>query len=165
MPCAFSAAAKPSRSTPLGRRMVYCAQTERAARGEMRHGHDIAEPSRIALRDHVARGDLVIEDFQLLDQDRGLHGVEPSGQAEADIVVFVRALAVDADAAQRRGKFGIVGEDRAAVAEAAERFGREKAGRGGMAVGAEPAALVARAKTLRGIIEHEQAFGFARPRR
>ncbi len=49
-----------------------------------------------------------------------------AGQAEADVVVFVRALAVDADAAQRLGQFGIVGEDRAAVAEAAERLGRER---------------------------------------
>ena len=57
-------------------------------------------------------------------------------------------------------QFGIVGEDRAAVAEAAERLGREKAGRGGKAEGAEPTALVARAKTLCRVIEHEQAFGF-----
>ena len=58
------------------------------------------------------------------------------------------------------GEFGVVGEYRAAVAEAAERLGREKAGRGGKAEGAEPAALVAGAKTLRGVIEHEHALGF-----
>ena len=130
-----------------------------AAGGKPRHGHDIAEPARIALGDLVARGDLVLEDLQLLDQDRRLHGVEPPGQAEADIVVFVRTLPVHANAAQRLGKLVIVGEDRAAVAEAAERLCREKAGRGGKAEGAEPAALVARAKALRGVIEHEQAFG------
>ena len=140
--------------------MVYCAQTEVQPAASRGTRHDIAEPARIALGDLVARGDLVLEDLQLLDQDRRLHGVEPPGQAEADIVVFVRALAVDANAAQRLGKLGIVGEDRAAVAEAAERLGREEAGRGGKAEGAEPAALVARAKTLRGVIEHEQALGF-----
>ena len=159
MPCAFSAAAKPSRSTPFGSRMVYCAQTEVQPAGETRNGHDIAEPSRIALGDLVARGDFVLEDLQLLDQDRRLHGVEPPGQPETDIVVFVRTLAVDADAAQRLGKFGVVGEDRAAVAKTAERLGREKAGRGGEAEGAEPAALVAGAESLRGVVEHEQALG------
>ena len=56
-------------------------------------------------------------------------------------------------------EFGIVGEDRAAVAEAAERLGREEAGRGRKAEGAEPAALVARAESLRGVVEHEQALG------
>ena len=71
-----------------------------------------------------------------------------------------RALAVDADAAQGLRKFRVVGEDRAAVAEAAERLCREKAGRGGKAEGAEAAALVARAEALRGVVEHEQALGF-----
>ena len=64
-----------------------------------------------------------------------------------------------ADAAQRLGKLGIVGEDRAAIAEAAERLGRKEAGRGRKPEGAELAALVARAKALRGVVEHEQAFG------
>ena len=58
------------------------------------------------------------------------------------------------------GEFGVVGENRAAVAKAAERFCREKAGRGREAEAAETAALVACAERLRGIIEHEQAFGF-----
>ena len=126
MPCAFNAAAKPSRSQPSGSRMVYCAQTEVQPPARARNGHDIAETARIALRDQIARGDLVLEDFQFLEQDRRLHGVEPAGEPEPDIVVFVRTLAVNADAAQRCGQFGIVGENRAAVAEAAERFGREK---------------------------------------
>ena len=47
-----------------------------------------------------------------------------------------------ADAAQGFGQRGIIGEDRAAVAVAAERLGREEAGRGGKAEGAEAAALV-----------------------
>ncbi len=57
------------------------------------------------------------------------------------------------------GKLVIVGEDRAAIAIAAERLGREEAGRGGKPEGAELAALVAGAKALRGIIEHEQSLG------
>ena len=60
-----------------------------------------------------------------------------AGQAEADIVVFVGALAVHANAAQRVRQLVIVGEDRAAIAVAAERLGREEAGRGGKTEGAE----------------------------
>ena len=97
-----------------------------AAGGEPRHGDDIAEGAGVALRDPVARGDLVLEYLELLDQDRRLHGVEPPGQPEADIVVFVRALPVDADAAQRFRELVIVGEDRPAIAEAAERLCREE---------------------------------------
>src|SRR6185437_12070261 len=92
--------------------------------------------------------------------DRGLHGVEPPGQAEADIVVSVGALPVRADAFQGLRKLRVVGKDRAAVAEAAERLGREEAGCGGKAEGAEAPALVACAKTLRGVIQHEQTLGF-----
>src|SRR5712692_1475405 len=129
-----------------------------AAAGEARNGHDIAETTRIALRDLVARFDLVFEDFQFLDQNRCLHGIEPPGQPETDIVVFVETLAVDADAAQRLGEFGIVGENRSAVAKAAKRFCREKTGRGGKAKAAETAALVAGAKCLCRVIEHEHAL-------
>ena len=123
------------------------------------HRDDVAQATRIALGDPVAGGDLVVEDLQLLDQDRGLHGVEPAGQAEPDVVVFVDALPVHADAAQRRRELVVIGEDRAAVAEAAERLCREEAGRGGESEGAELAALVAGAETLSGVIEHEQALG------
>ena len=58
------------------------------------------------------------------------------------------------------GKLRIVGEDRAAVAEASERLGREKAGRGGKADRAEATALVGGAKTLRGVVENEHPLGF-----
>src|SRR5262249_4593190 len=81
-------------------------------------------------------------------------------QAEADIVVFVRALSVHADALQSLGKSGVISEDRAAVAKAAERFCREEAGCGREAKRAEATALIARTKALRGVIEHEQSLGF-----
>ena len=129
-----------------------------AAGRKARHSDDVGQAARIAFRDPVAGGDLVVEDLQLLDQDRGLHGVEPAGQAEADVVVFVDALPVHADAAQRRRELVVIGEDRAAVAEAAERLCREEAGRGRQRQRAELAALVARAKPLCGVVEHEQAF-------
>src|SRR5467141_2840360 len=111
-----------------------------AAVGEARNRHHIPEASRIALSHLVARGDFVLEDFQLLDQDRRLHGVEPPGEPETNIVVFVRTLAVNADAAQRLREFGIVGENRSAVAKAAQRLGGKKARRGDKAEGAETAA-------------------------
>ena len=88
----------------------------------------------------------------------GLHGVEAPGQAKTNVVVFFRALSVHADAPQRLRSFASSGENRAAIAEAAERLGGKEAGRGRVAEGAELAALVARAKGLRGIIEHEQAL-------
>ena len=49
-----------------------------------------------------------------------------AGQSEADIVVFVGALAVHADAAQRFGKLGIIGEDRAAIADSSRAAWRER---------------------------------------
>ena len=107
----------------------------------------------------VAGRDLVLENLQLLDQDRRLHGVEASCQTKAHIVVFVGALAVNANAAQRLGKLVIIGKDGATIAEAAERFCREEAGRGRKSQRTDPAALVARTKTLGCVIEHEQALG------
>src|SRR5439155_25984838 len=99
-----------------------------ASGSQPRHRHEVAETARIAPRDAVARRDLVLENLQLLDQDRRLPGAETPGQAKAHIVVFVGALAVNADAAQRLGKFVIIGKDGATIAEAAERLGGEEAG-------------------------------------
>jgi hypothetical protein len=127
-----------------------------AAGGQTRHGHDIAEVPRIAFGDHIARDDLVLKNLQLLDQDGRLHGIEPRGEPEANIVVFVRTLAVDPDAAQRCGKFRIVGEDRPAIAKTAERLCREKTGRGRKPEGADAPTPVARAKALRGVIENKE---------
>src|SRR5258708_1549883 len=69
-----------------------------AVTGKTRNRYDIAKTSGVTLRDPVARGNLVLEDFQFLDQDRRLHGVEPPGEPETNIIVFVRALAVNAAA-------------------------------------------------------------------
>ena len=54
----------------------------------------------VARSDRVARRDLVREDLELLDQDRGLDGVEPAVHADAHVVVFVAALAVHAQRPQ-----------------------------------------------------------------
>src|SRR5690349_12249576 len=129
-----------------------------AAFGKLRHRNDVGEAPGVALRDHVTRRDLVVEDLQLLDQHRGLDGVEPCGETKTDIVVSVAAAAMDADAAQLLEQIGVVSENGAAVAIAAERLGRIEAGRGGEPEGADAAALVAGAKALRGVVEHEQSL-------
>ncbi len=132
MPCALSVAAKPSRRSGATR-MVYCAHTEVEPVGDARDGRDVGERGRIARRDARARRDLVGEDLQLLDQHRGLDGVEAAVQADADAIVFAAALAMHAQAPQDLRELVVVGEDRAAVAIAAERLGREEAGAGGVA--------------------------------
>src|SRR5205085_3484312 len=113
-----------------------------AAGSGMRDGHDVAEAARITLRDRVTCGDLLLENLQFLEQDRRLHGVEPSRQPEPDVVIFVRTLTMDADAAQDFGKAGIIGKDRAAVAETAERFCGKETGGGSDTERAKAAALV-----------------------
>src|SRR5436305_7945517 len=123
--------------------------------GEPRYGDNVAEPLAVAFRHVVTGGDFILEDLQLFDQDRGLHGVEPAREPEPNVIVFVRALAMNPDAAQRIGELVVVGEDRPAIAEAPERLGGKKAGRGSKGRRAEPTALVAGAKGLRGVIEHE----------
>ena len=60
---------------------------------------------------------------------------------------------------RRSSSSRVVGQNRAAIAIAAERLGRKKARRGRVPEGAELASLIGRAKTLRGIVEHEQVFG------
>ena len=123
--------------------------------GEPRNTDNVAEPLAVAFRHFVTGGDFIVEDLQLFNQDRGLHRVEPPREPEPNVVVFVRALAVNPDAAQRVGELVVVGQDRPAIAEASERFGGKKAGRGSKSRRAEPTALVAGAKGLRGVIEHE----------
>src|SRR5581483_890542 len=103
---------------------------------------------------------LVVQDLELVAQDRDLHGIEPRGEAEADIIVLVAAMTVHADAAKLFRERCIIGEDRAAVAETSERLGREKARCRRKPESAEPPALVRGAKRLRGVVEHEQAFRF-----
>src|SRR5438477_4781843 len=132
---------------------------DRGATGrQARQGDDIAEAARVALGDLIARGDLVLEYFQLLDQDSRLHRIKAAGEPEPDIIVFVRSLAVNADAAQDCCEFGIVGEDRAAVAKTAERFCRKATGRGCKAKRSDAPALVAGAKTLCGVVKNKQAL-------
>ena len=66
---------------------------------------------------------------------------------------------MDANAAQRVGEIVIVGENRAAVAVAAQRLCGKETGRGGIGQRAQPAAMAGRAKSLRGVVQHKEAFG------
>src|SRR5690606_9226758 len=108
--------------------------------------------------DGLARHDLLRKDLQLLDQDGGLYRVEPSVDADAHVVVLVRALAVNAQAADRTGERLVVGEHRAAVAVAAERLRRKEAGGRGRADRPDTAVLVDGAEALRRVREQPQAM-------
>ena len=125
MPWALSAAASASRR-PGASRIVYCAQTEVDRRGDLRQHRDAGEPGSVARRRRIARGDLLGKDLELLQNNRGLHRVEPAGEADVLGVVFVAALPVHAQAFEPGGERIVIGEDRAAVAVAAERLGREE---------------------------------------
>ena len=118
---------------------------------------NIGERRRIAPRNALARRDLVREELQLLDQHRRLDGVEPAVEADAGAIVFVAALAVDAQAAQHRRKLVVVGENGAAVAVAAERLGGKEARCRRRRDRAQPAVPVGCAKSLRRIVKDEQA--------
>src|SRR5947209_12244198 len=96
----------------------------------------------VTARDHIARGDLVGENPELLDEDGGLDGIEPAGDADAHVVVFVGPLAVNAQASNDDGKTVVVGEHRAAIAVATERLRRKEARRGGRGERADAAILI-----------------------
>ena len=121
--------------------------------GDRRH---VAEAGVVALRHLLARRNLLFEDRQLLDQDRRLQRVEARIHADADIVVFVVALAVEAQRADEIGRRVIVGDDRAAVAVAAERLGGKETRGGEIADRPGAPALVGRAIALRRIADQRQ---------
>ncbi len=123
---------------------------------DLRHADEAVERPRIALGDAVAGVDLVGEDLELLDQHRGLDGVEPRGEADPHVVIFVAALAVHPQADERLRHLRIVGEDGAAVAVAAERLRRKEARGGGVGERADLAVADRRAEALGGVVEHEQ---------
>ena len=136
--------------------MVYCAQTEVEPLGDARNGRHVGERRGIARGDARARRDLVGEDLQLLDQHRGLDGVEAAVQSDADAIVLAAALAVHAQAPQDLRELVVVGEDRAAVAVAAERLGGKEARAGRVGQRPDLAVAIGRAEGLRGVVDHEQ---------
>jgi len=140
------------------------------------HAHGVLRPGAHVVRLDVGRGvdagfleqavvvggdllaqlDLLGQDLELGQQDRGLQGVEAAVHAHADVVVAA-VLAVAGDLADDLGELVVVGEDGAAVAIAAERLAGEEAGAGDGAEVARHAALVAGAEALRGVFDHRDA--------
>src|SRR4051794_39848493 len=127
----------------------------------LRHDGHLAQKIVVAPGDALARLDLVAKDLELLDQHRGLDGVEPAVEADAHVLVFVGALTVHADRAQHRGELRILAEDRPAVAVATERLCRKKARRRDLADGADIAAAIRGAEALGGVAQHPQALAGA----
>src|SRR5262249_47259267 len=107
--------------------------------GNLRH---VGKALRIALRNALARDDLLGKNFQLLDQYGGLHRVEPPVESDAYRFVFVASFAMYAQAAERERKLVIVGEHRPAIAVAAERLCRKEARGGCWRQRANPVVLV-----------------------
>ena len=96
-----------------------------------------------------------IEPWQLDAQEGRLHLVEPRIEAALQVHVFHPA-AVVAQHAQPLGQLGIVGGDRAAVAEGAEILGRKETVRAGMAERAGPPSAHLGALRLRHVLDHFQ---------
>ena len=77
--------------------------------------------SIIGSSQQLACGNLVIQDIQLRQQDRRLQGVETAVDPDADMIIAL-FLPVAGDLADDFGQRGVAGENRAAVAIAAQRF-------------------------------------------
>ena len=90
-------------------------------------------------------------------EEGGLERVEPAVVAR-DLVDVFDFGAVVAQPAQARGELGVVGGDRAAVAEGAEVLAGIEAPGDGVAMGAEALALIAGAMGLGGVLDDPQAM-------
>jgi hypothetical protein len=104
-------------------------------------------------------GDVVVEALELHAQHRGLQGVEAAVAPELvarRAASRSRANAVLTQRAQARREGVVVGRDRAAVAEAAERLARKEAEAGGLADRPGPTPLGRTAQRLRGVFDDRQ---------
>lgn len=104
----------------------------------------------------VSQVEFVVEDGEFFVDDRRLDGVEAPVEADADIVVFVIAPSVHANGDQQFQQLVVVGEDRAAVAVAAERLGRKEGGRADEAEASGLSAANRAAESLRGVFENPE---------
>ena len=159
---AFCLQCSGQRIAPAARYLNRVLRPNRGGSGGALARHDIAKPFTVSMGNLVAGIDFVREDLELFDQDRRLDGIEPRGETDADIVVFIAPLPVHTQASEGVGNAVIVGHHRAAVAIATERLGGEKTGRRGVAKGAQAPIVVGRAKALGSIIKNEQIFGLRR---
>ena len=97
------------------------------------------------------------EGLELDLQDGGLEGVEAGVHADAHIVVFVGAFAVDTVGLDEGGPLVVVGEDGTAVAVAAERLGGEEGGGGDIAEAASYLVADTATEALGAVFEHIEA--------
>ena len=90
---------------------------------------DVAQTGGVTIRDGAAQDDLVVEQVELVQQDRRLQRVHTAVHAEAHVVVAIRALAVDTKRLQRFEVGRIVEEDGPSISIASQRLGRKQPGR------------------------------------
>ena len=149
-----------TQAVPIVRQDGILRPTAQAAVEPRRRLNDVAEAGVVTVRQPVARCDFAVEGGQLAEQHGGLQTVEPGVEADPLDGVSNAALAVHADRTQQRRHLRIVGEDRAAVAVATERFGRVETGRRDRCKRADLPVAAPGAETLRGICDQAQPFGF-----
>ena len=96
---------------------------------------NVGRPDRRAVEQRgITVGDLLPqlhlfrEDREFGQEDRGLEGVEAAVDADAGVVVLVRAFAVDPDGIQGSDEAVVIGEAHPAVAVATKGFGGEEGG-------------------------------------
>ncbi|MCY1365944.1 hypothetical protein D9M69_528180 [compost metagenome] len=107
----------------------------------------------------LAQFDLVLEDLQLGQQDRGLQSIQTTIHTYTDVVISP-ILAVTGNLTQNRGQLLVAGEDGPAIAIATQRFAREEAGASDSGQVAGALALVGCTKALCGILDYRNAvFG------
>lgn len=112
-----------------------------AALDHRRNGRHVpCKPLGVTVGDDVAQGDLFGEQLELLDQHRRLDGIQPRVHADAHVQVLGvvvegaagdvarHGLAMHPQAVEQLGQGGVIGQDRPAVAVAAQRLGRKEAG-------------------------------------
>ena len=116
----------------------------------------VLQQLRVTLRRAVAVVHFLVEGAELRQKDRRLERVEPRVEPEADVVVFERALSVNADRFEDLVHLRVVREHRAPVAVAAERLRGEKARCGKVPEAARLFPVDAAPEALRGVLhEHE----------
>ena len=97
-----------------------------------------------------------LESLQFDLQDGGLQSVQPGIAPQTHVVVLFRAFAMNGQRTDQRGQLVVIRENRAAVAVAAQRLGREKAGDGRIAEAARHFAVQTAAKRLRAVFQKQQ---------
>src|SRR5206468_2253295 len=114
------------------------------------------EHLRISLRRRLPGEDFLFEGVKLGQYDRALKRVHASGDTDPGVVIS-SGLTVDANLPHRLRKGIIVGEYRSAVAVAAERLAREKAGASDRRQLAALSSPVGRSEALRCILDDRYA--------